>query len=127
MRRIALVLALALSNCMTPVQNPTEAGEGSPESRHPVSALGRELGTLTAIYPVPNPDGSYSLELRLTKDTVMVDLDSLKSFASDSLGKALIRSTQEPFYTLNERCFFSPRKEACLEFRNAADAQDEDG
>jgi hypothetical protein len=122
-----LVLALALSNCMTPVQSTPEKGEGPPESRRPVSTWGRELGTLTAIYPIPNPDGGYSLELRLTKDTVMVDLDSLRSFASDSLGKVLIRSTVEHFYTLNERCFFSPRKEACLEFRDAADSPADGG
>ena len=78
------------------------------------------MGTLTAIYPVPLPDGSFDLELRMTRDTVWVDLESLQAFASDSAGKALIRSTVETFYTKDERCFFNPKKAACLEFRTLA-------
>lgn len=124
MKRITMAIALMLSNCMNPSGGPAE-GEGSAPAADPIISIsqwGRELGTLTAIYPIPNPDGSYSLEFRMTKDTVRVDLDSLQSFVSDDVGKALIRSTREPFYTRNERCFFNPKKNACLEFREAGAA-----
>ena len=114
MKRTAMLLTLLFSACM----QPSSPGGDGPSGDNPpvVSPWGRELGTLSAIYPIPNPDGSYSLEFRMTRDTVVVDLDSLRAFASDSLGKAVIRSTMEPFYTLNERCFYTPKKDACLEF-----------
>lgn len=118
MKRTLSVLALAVSGCLQdPASGPAGSG-GLPPGIGPGGApAGRELGTLTAIYPVPLPDGSFDLELRMTLDTIWVDLDSLQAFASDSAGKALIRSTVETFYTRDEKCFFNPKKEACLEFK----------
>ena len=117
MKRTAWVFSLALSGCLQ--QAPVAPTDDAPTGPDHAQA-GRELGTLTAIYPVPLPDGSFDLELRMTGDTVWVELESLQAFASDRAGKALIRSTVERFYTRDEKCFFSPKKEACLEFRTVA-------
>lgn len=81
------------------------------------SRYGRELGTLTAIYPIPREDGGYDLELQLTNDTVRVDFEEARVYASDSMGRALFRSTKEKFFTLNEHCLHNPKKDACLGFR----------
>ena len=121
MKRTILVLALVFSvflcSCFQPTK-PEPAVDGPSETIR--SPAVRELGTLTAIYPIPLPDGSFDLELRMTLDTVWVDLEALQAFASDSAGKALIRSTVEAFYTMDEKCFFNPKKEACLYFRQAS-------
>ncbi len=116
MKRTSLFLALAVSGCLQAPLEPADAAPTGPGK----APSARELGTLTAIYPVPLADGSFAIELRMTLDTVWVDLESLQAFASDSAGKALIRSTVETFYTRDERCFFNPKKDACLEFRTLA-------
>jgi hypothetical protein len=85
---------------------------GIPESE----GLGDELGTLVRIYPIPRPDGEYDLELQMTQDTIVVAFEEAKAFASDSIGHALFRSSIEPFYTLNGKCFYSPKKEGCLAY-----------
>ncbi|MEO6095114.1 MAG: hypothetical protein ABIW76_05370, partial [Fibrobacteria bacterium] len=113
MNRSVLICAFLFPACL-PGTEPTP--ESEPVQVSDSAAFGRELGTLTAIYPVPLPDGTYSLELRLTRDTVLVDLELLQAFVADSVGKALIRSAAEPFYTRDEKCFYNPKKEACLEF-----------
>jgi hypothetical protein len=117
MKRSVLLCAFLFSACL-PGTEPASESPADPDSGRTV--YGRELGTLTAIYPVPMPDGNFAIELRLTRDTVFVDLESLQAFAADSAGKALIRSASEPFYTRDEKCFYNPKKEDCLEFRKAS-------
>jgi hypothetical protein len=75
---------------------------------------------LTALYPNPRPGGGYDLELRFTRDTVLVEFEALRAYASDSVGRSLLRSSREPFYTRDGRCLFSPKKDACLAFRESA-------
>lgn len=104
--------------CFTPSYTHPQGSKKVPD---PVTiGYGRELGTLTAIYPLPMPDGGLAIELRLTLDTVFVDLEALQAFAADSAGRALIRSASAPFFTRDEKCFYNPGKEACLEFRKAS-------
>lgn len=105
-----------------PSEPSRESTETPGEAANPPH-YGRELGTLTALYPEPRADGGYDLELRFTRDTVLVDYADLRAYASDSLGRALFQSTQEPFYTRDGSCFFSPRKDACLAFRKAGDGK----
>ncbi|HKP98150.1 MAG TPA: hypothetical protein VJ385_20640 [Fibrobacteria bacterium] len=57
--------------------------------------------------------------MNMTKDTVVIDLAALQTFTSDSLGKAIFRSTSEPFYTLDGLCLYSEKKPDCLEFSEA--------
>lgn len=114
----SVLLCVFLFSACLPGTDPAPESQGV---RDPGTAgYGRELGTLTAIYPQPLPDGTFALELRMTLDTVYVDLESLQAFAADSAGKALIRSTSEPFYTRDEKCFHNPGKAECLEFRQAS-------
>ncbi len=79
----------------------------------------RELGTLTAIYPVLDSTGAWKIRLHMTKDTIVVDLALIQAFTVDSLGKSIFRSTTEPFYTEDGTCFYSRKKPDCLEFREA--------
>lgn len=115
MKRTLLVLSLAVSSCMQEPLEPADSEANGPAKNRPA----RELGTITAIYPEPRADGGFDIELRMTRDTVRVDLESLQEFASDSAGKALIRSTVEKFYTRDEKCLFNPNKDACMEFRRS--------
>lgn len=107
-----------LAACLSPA--PTGDAGGGPEESADPPRYGRELGTLTALYPEPKPDGSFDLEVRFTQDTVLVDYEDLRTYASDSVGRALFHSTREPFYTRDDHCFFSPKKDACLAFRKTA-------
>jgi hypothetical protein len=122
MKRSVLLCAFLFTACVPDMGTGTGTGT-DPASESPAdpgsgtTVYGRELGTLTAIYPVPMPDGSFALELRMTRDTVFVDLESLQAFAADSAGKDLIRSASAPFYTRDEKCFYNPKKADCLEFR----------
>lgn len=113
----SLCLAACLAACLAP---DATAPAGNGESEMP-AANGRELGTLVAIYPFPRKDGGYDLELRLTRDTILAAYEDIRVYASDSIGRAVLRSAREPFYTRDGRCFFNPKKELCLPFRPAAD------
>jgi hypothetical protein len=120
--RLSPALCLSgLAACMSAgsVEGPSAAAPGGPGGPD-VSAYGRALGTLTALYPDPRPDGGYDLELRFTGDTVLVDYAALSAYASDSVGRSLLRSSREPFYTRDGHCLFSPKKDACLAFRESA-------
>ena len=106
MKSSFLIAAFALAACdPTPTQ---------PEATTPQP---RELGTLTAFYPVLDSNGAWQIQLNMTKDTVVIDLAALQAFTADSLGKSIFRSKTEPFFTLDETCLYSNKKPECLAFK----------
>jgi hypothetical protein len=78
----------------------------------------RELGTLISYSPVVDSNGNYNVIIRLTKDTVLASLADIQAYASDSLGKEILRSSTEVFYTEDNLCAYSNKKDGCIPFQS---------
>jgi hypothetical protein len=107
------LLALALWNCQSP-SAPDAPSNSTPDSP------GKPLGHIRSLYPVLARDGqTWEIEMNLDSLTVLAPLSQVQAYASDSLGKDLLRSQATEWYSQDDSCLFSPLNRAfCLHFRN---------
>jgi hypothetical protein len=104
------LLSLCFLNCL---QVPSGPDDSRPEIQEPP---GRPLGHIQSLYPVLAQDGqTWNIEIQLDSLTMVASLPGIQGYASDSLGKALLRSRATDWYYRETDCLFAVEKEDCLD------------
>jgi hypothetical protein len=104
------VLSLFFLNC---VEGPSGPDDPRPDIQEP---QGRPVGHIQSLYPILAQDGqTWEIEIRLDSLTILASLPELQGYASDSLGKALLRSRATKWYYGEGNCLFAAEKDDCLD------------
>jgi hypothetical protein len=76
---------------------------------------GRHLGHIQSLYPVLAEDGqTWDIEIQLDSLTILASLSEVQNYASDSVGKALLRTRATKWYSRDGDCLFAAGKTGCL-------------
>lgn len=93
-------------------QSPSGPGDPAPETHE---SSGRRLGHIQSRYPVLAQDGeTWEIEIQLDSLTILATLAEIQSYASDSLGKGLLRTRATEWYARDGECMFAAGKPDCL-------------
>ncbi len=106
------LMAMLFWNCQPP-SSPDEIRQTNP------AVSGKRLGHLRSLYPVLSQDGrTWEIEMNLDSVNVLSPLAQVQAYASDSLGKELLRSKATEWYSQEDSCLFTPlNQSSCLHFR----------